>query len=137
MSKFFIIFTLPLLLLLPLGSIHQTYLSNQICQMNQMRANSTCSCDKMQEKTSIDKSESCCCIKPGNSKIPNLEFVNKVKPIVLELDLDFEFSSLFQVNRKSIDVETYSFDYTASLSNVEIKDHYYPPIYQQYCSLRI
>ena len=137
MYKFLAILLLPLLMALPISDACRTYFFAQNCQTGPKAAIDVCGCSSMEGKINALQDNSCCCATSDHKDKENVPLLSDSKPIELNFTSGFEFAEPFDLAKKINIIENYTSYFSAGISTSENLVLYAPPIYQQYCSLRI
>jgi hypothetical protein len=136
MYKFLAILLLPLLMALPISDACRTYFFAQNCQLGPNAKGDACVCFSIEGKINTLQDNLCCCAKDLKDK-ENVPLLSDSKPIELNLTSGFEFTEPIDLAKKINIIENYTSYFSAGISTSENLVLYSPPIYQQYCSLRI
>lgn len=138
MNKILVAILIPLLIAMPISEIVRVYFFKQHCQVIAVSQKMHCECSTQQMAASFSYESSCCCIKSDRKdKDNNAPLSFEAKPIEYNLVSSFEYSSSIDISKKINIIENYTSYLSAGISTFGNLVLYSPPIYQQYCSLRI
>ena len=125
---------IPVILALPIvGAIHD-YISSQNCQEWPQELRDSCCCAS---KTTPIQENSCCCAKSKPKSSDNISYVTVYKTTEYSFDLSFDFLATFVDEKEKNDFVYNRINFSADIIPSDNFVFYFPPIYQQNCSLRI
>lgn len=128
------ILIIPFLLALPIGGAIYDCISNQNCQEYPQELSDSCCCTT---ETIQNSDNSCCCAKSKPNNSDNISYITVSNNTEFSIDLQFDFFASFDVVKKISYFNTSNIYDSNDILPTEKFIFYFPPIYQQNCSLRI
>lgn len=134
MKNFLAILLLPLLLALPISSLSNIFTSSQNCQEFPQKTVDSCGCASISSQI---QSDTCCCSTAIPKAGKSISIISENRLNVLNFDIQIDFFATPELDKKINIFENHNQYLTADNFILHEYHFYSPPIYQQFCSLRI